>query len=158
MATVSAQKILSHASISPSTPPCRSRALSTCRRPPPLAGAEAAEHENYENLRSQLSISRANYAVAAAALLPLTMDAHAPDVIPVFRCVSASLTSRPSMPRVPPPCARVPHVDILFPAISLTKTSILCCVTLCQDIPPDGLGTEISTLTISPNSAPKCPP
>ena len=56
MATVSAQKILSHASISPSTPPCRSRALSTCRRPPPLAGAEAAEHENYENLRSQLSI------------------------------------------------------------------------------------------------------
>ena len=31
-------------------------------------------------------------------------------------------------------------MDILFPAISLKKTSILCCVTLCQDIPPDGLG------------------
>ena len=132
MATVCAQKILSHASISPSTPPCRSRALSTCRRPPPLAGAEAAEHENYENLRSQLSIFRANHAVAAVALLPLTMDAHAPNVIPVSRCVSASLTSRPSMPRVPPPCARVPH---LWTFCSLQLASKNIDPVLCYPVP-----------------------
>ena len=130
MATVSAQKTLSHASISPSTPPCRSRALPTCRRPPPLAGAEAAEHENYENLRSQLSTFRANHAVAAAALLPLTMDAHAANVIPASRCVSALLISRPSMPRASPPCARAPHLWTFcsLQLASQVTTLILCCV------------------------------
>ena len=83
-------------------------------------------------MRSQLSIFRANHAVAAAALLPLTMDAHAPDVIPVSRCVSASLTSRPSMPRVPPPCARVPH---LWTFCSLQLASKNIDPVLCYPVP-----------------------
>ena len=69
MASVSAQKFLSHAAISPSASPYGYRAPSTCWHPPPLAGVEAAEHENYENLRSQLFTFRANHAVAATVLL-----------------------------------------------------------------------------------------
>ena len=48
MASVSAQKFLSHAAISPSASPYGYRAPSTCWHPPPLAGAEGAEHENYK--------------------------------------------------------------------------------------------------------------